>query len=84
MSKAKPWNPSADDLRALTEHLHYEVQMTFHLAVWLVHSQGTMLNQTARNADFSSMTLASRVSTLRVQRNMGLSCFRSRWSRRIS
>jgi hypothetical protein len=57
MSKAKPWNPSADDLRALTEHLLYEVQMTFSLAAWLVHTQGTVLNQTARNAEVEAFTI---------------------------
>jgi hypothetical protein len=38
MSKAKPSNPSADDLRALTEHLYYEVQMTFSLGRGLLVS----------------------------------------------
>jgi len=57
MTKAKPWAPNADDLRALTEHLYYEVQMTFGLGAWLVHSQGTVLNQTARNAEVEAFTI---------------------------
>jgi hypothetical protein len=60
MSKAKPWSPNADDLRALTEHLYYEVQMTFALGAWLVHSQGTVLNQTARNAEVEAFTIHAR------------------------
>lgn len=57
MTKAKPWSPSADDLRALSEHLYYEVQMTFLLADWLVHTQGAVLNQTARNAEVEAFTI---------------------------
>jgi hypothetical protein len=37
--KRPPFTPSDDDLRQLTEHLFYEVQMTFFLAAVLVKAQ---------------------------------------------
>lgn len=42
------FTPSADELRRLTEHLHYEVQMTFDLAVLLTGSH--VPNLLVRNA----------------------------------
>jgi hypothetical protein len=32
----KGYTPGAEDLRLLSEHLCYEVEMTFHLADWLI------------------------------------------------
>jgi hypothetical protein len=55
--KRQPWTPSEDDLRLLSEHLQYEVMMTFGLARLLVETQGTMLNQLAHNAEIEAFTI---------------------------
>jgi hypothetical protein len=55
--KRQPWTPSEDDLRLLSEHLHYEVMMTFGLARFLVETQGTVLNQLMRNAEIEAFTI---------------------------
>jgi hypothetical protein len=49
--------PSADDLRLLSEHLFYEVAMTFHLAGFLAATAGTVLDQLARNAQIEALTI---------------------------
>jgi hypothetical protein len=55
--EAAPWTPTDDDLRMLTEHLFYEVQMTFHLAAVLHSTQGTVLDQLVRNAQIEAFTI---------------------------
>jgi hypothetical protein len=39
--KRRPFTPSDDNLRLLSEHLQYEVMMTFGSALSLVESQGS-------------------------------------------
>jgi len=41
----------------LTEHLFYEVQMTFYLAWLLPNTQGTVLDPLARNAQIEAFTI---------------------------
>lgn len=55
------FTPSADDLRQLTEHLQYEVQMTFDLADVLnsvfAGPPATPLDQVLRNATLEAFTI---------------------------
>jgi hypothetical protein len=55
--KNQPGTPSAADLRLLSEHLQYEVMMTFGLARFLVETQGTVLNQLMSNAEIEAFTI---------------------------
>jgi hypothetical protein len=41
----------------LTEHLRYEVEMTFYVASLLVNTQGTVLDPFARNAQIEAFTI---------------------------
>jgi hypothetical protein len=51
--KRQPFTPSDDDLRLLSEHLQYEVMMTFGSALSLLESQGTL----NRNAVLEAFTI---------------------------
>jgi hypothetical protein len=53
----QPWTPSDREVRLLSEHLHYEVFMTFGLAVLLNQTQGTVSNQVAHNAQIEAFTI---------------------------
>jgi hypothetical protein len=55
--KREPSTPSAKDLRSLSEHLFYEVQMTFGLATYLVSTPGTVTNLVTRNAEIEAFTI---------------------------
>jgi hypothetical protein len=55
-SRPAPWFPSDDDLRMLTEHLFYEVQMTFFLARVLAAGDG-MGDISQRNAELEAFTV---------------------------
>lgn len=52
--------PSTQDIQLLSEHLFYEVQMTFSLARFLAEKQGTMTNQILRNAQIEAFTIHGR------------------------
>jgi hypothetical protein len=53
---AKHYTPDEDDLRLLSEHLCYEVEMTYALAGWMIENQGTA-DQLAANAVLESFTI---------------------------
>lgn len=55
--KNQPGTLSTKELRLLSEHLHYEVMMTFGLARFLVETHGTELNQLMRNAEIEAFTI---------------------------
>src|ERR1044071_5847097 len=55
--KRQPSTPSDDDLRLLSEHLHYEVVMTFGLARLLVDTQGAAVNRLVRYAQLEAFTI---------------------------
>lgn len=55
--KREPSTSSAEDLRSLSEHLFYEVQMTFGLATYLVSTRGTVTNLVTRNAEIEAFTI---------------------------
>jgi hypothetical protein len=55
--KRERFTPTADDLRLLSEHLFYEVQMTFYLAYHLPTTMGTVLDPLARNAEIEAFTI---------------------------
>ena len=57
MSNSKPFTPTADDLRLLSEHLCYELQMTFSLAAGLESTAGTVFDQWVRNARIEALTM---------------------------
>jgi hypothetical protein len=56
---AATFTPSADELRLLTEHLYYEIQMTFDLADVLVFATPPVrpLDQLVRNALLEAFTI---------------------------
>jgi hypothetical protein len=49
--------PASQELLALSEHLFYEVQMTFSLATFLAEAQGAVSNQISRNAEIEAFTI---------------------------
>lgn len=57
MARAKPWTPDDDDRRRLTEHLTYEVEMAFYLALMIDARAGTVPDPSQRNADIESFTV---------------------------
>ena len=57
MAQKESWTPSAEDRRMLTEHLFYEVQMTFDLARRLTMGAGTHPDLTLWNAQIEAFTL---------------------------
>jgi hypothetical protein len=57
MARREPFTPSADDLRLLSEHLLYEVQMTFFLAALLVGRQGQQVEQMVVNVHLDAFTM---------------------------
>jgi hypothetical protein len=62
MARRAPWFPSDDDLRMLTEHLFYEVQMTFYLARVLA-AGGDVRDLSQRNAEIEAFTIHVRQLT---------------------
>jgi hypothetical protein len=52
----KDFTPTDDDLRLLSEHLCYEVEMTYSLAAWMVAHRGEG-DQLAANAVLESFTI---------------------------
>jgi hypothetical protein len=56
MRRSKGWIPDAADLETLTEHLFYEVQMTFFLAGQLDAPTGSRIDVSARNAQIEAFT----------------------------
>lgn len=61
MSKRTPWNPNADELRKLSEHLLYELEMTFALASRLDSGAGTVPNPNAMNAEVEAFAMHLRL-----------------------
>jgi hypothetical protein len=61
--RRKRWTPDADDRQSLTEHLFYEVQMTFFLAAQLDTPTGSRLDISLRNAQVEAFTLHLRQLT---------------------
>jgi hypothetical protein len=55
--KRRPWEPTAEDRQALTEHLFYEVQMTFFLAGQLDAPTASRMDVSLRNAQVEAFTL---------------------------
>jgi hypothetical protein len=55
--RRKRWTPDATDRQGLTEHLFYEVQMTFFLAGQLDTPTGSRLDVSLRNAQVEALTL---------------------------
>jgi hypothetical protein len=53
----QPFTPSTQDIRLLSEHLYYEMEMTFRLALGLAMTRGTVRNQTERNALLEAFTI---------------------------
>lgn len=60
-TKSPPWNPDAVDLVRLSEHLLYELQMTFALASRLDSGAGTVPNVDARNAEVEAFAMRLRL-----------------------
>jgi hypothetical protein len=61
--RRKRWTPTAEDRQLLTEHLFYEVQMTFFLAAQLDSPTGSRLDVSLRNAQIESFALHLRQLT---------------------
>jgi hypothetical protein len=61
--RRKRWTPDAADRQGLTEHLFYEVQMTFFLAAQLATPTGSRLDVSLRNAEVEAFTLHLRQLT---------------------
>jgi hypothetical protein len=55
--RRKRWTPDAADRLGLTEHLFYEVQMTFFLAGQLDSPTGSRIDVSLRNAQIEALTL---------------------------
>jgi hypothetical protein len=55
VAKARDYTPSEDELRLLSEHLCYEVEMTYSLALWLAAFAG--VDQLVHNAVLESFTI---------------------------
>jgi hypothetical protein len=55
--KREPFTPTPDDLRLLSEHLLYEVQMTFYLAAVLGEARIPVLHQMSLNAQIEAFTI---------------------------
>jgi hypothetical protein len=55
--RAKRWTPDATELQMLTEHLFYDVQMTFFLAAQLDTPTGSRMDISLRNAQIEALTL---------------------------
>jgi hypothetical protein len=56
-SQSLPWSPDLSYRRRLSEHLLYELQMTFMLASQLDGSAGTVPNVNARNAEVEAFAI---------------------------
>jgi hypothetical protein len=52
-----PFTPSGQDIRLLSEHLHYEVWMTFELARLLTLRQMSAGSQAIQNAELEAFTI---------------------------
>jgi hypothetical protein len=63
MRRRRGWTPDAADLEMLTEHLFYEVQMTFFLAAQLDTPTGSRLDASLRNAQIEALVLHLRQLT---------------------
>jgi hypothetical protein len=63
MRRAKAWTPDGADRERLTEHLFYEVQMTFFLAGQLDTPTGSRLDVSLRNAQVEALALHLRQLT---------------------
>jgi hypothetical protein len=61
--RRKRWTPDATDRQGLTEHLFYEIQMTFFLAAQLDTPTGSRLDVSLRNAQIEAFTLHLRQLT---------------------
>ena len=61
--RRKRWTPDAEDRRGLTEHLFYEVQITFFLAGQLDTPTGSRIDVSLRNAQTEALTLHLRQLT---------------------
>lgn len=61
--RRKRWTPDATDLQGLTEHLFYEVQITFFLAAELHAPTGSRIDASLRNAQSEALTLHVRQLT---------------------
>jgi hypothetical protein len=61
--RRKRWGPSAEDRQLLTEHLFYEVQMTFFLAGQLDSPTGSRIDVSLRNAQIEAFALHLRQLT---------------------
>jgi hypothetical protein len=56
-SQSPPWSPDLGYRQTLSEHLLYELQMTFMLASRLDGGAGTVLNVNARNAEVEAFAI---------------------------
>ena len=63
MRRKPRWTPTAEDRQQLTEHLFYEIQLTFFLAGQLDSPTGSRLDASLRNAQIESLTLHLRQLT---------------------
>jgi hypothetical protein len=61
--RRKRWNPDATDRQGLTEHLFYEIQMTFFLAAQLDSPTGSRIDVSLRNAQIEALALHLRQLT---------------------
>jgi hypothetical protein len=61
--RRKRWTPNAEDRQLLTEHLFYEIQITFFLAGQLGSPTGSRLDASLRNAQIEALTLHLRQLT---------------------
>lgn len=61
--RRKRWTPDATDRQGLTEHLFYEIQMTFFLAGQLDSPTGSRIDVSLRNAQIEALTLHLRQLT---------------------
>src|SRR4051812_45404636 len=63
MRRKRGWTPDAADREQLTEHLFYEVQMTFFLAAQLSTPTGSRLDVSLRNGQVEAFALHLRQLT---------------------